>query len=108
MPVVKRKEQFSGHPDHEALLAELTENLNQEAPEGSMAQPLILEEEIRGSTRFRIYVLWDRWNSVKDEERSQIILEAYQKAYGSEKMLNASLAMGVTSLEAMQLGISFH
>lgn len=108
MPVVRRKERFQGHPDHEALLEELTTHLRQEAPEGTLAQPLIVEEEIRGSSRFRIYVLWDRWNSVKDEERSQIILEAYQNAYGSEKMLNASLALGVTSLEATQLGISFY
>ncbi len=107
MPVVRRKEQIQGHPEHDSLRDELTEHLKRDVAEGVAEQPLIVEEEIRGSSRFRVYVLWDRWTSVKDDERSQIILEAYQNAYGAEKMLNASLVLGVTAIEAKQLGISF-
>ncbi len=107
MPVLRKKEQFRGHPEHDELVDVMAEHLGKNADSGSLAQPLILEEEIRGSSRFRVYVLWDRWDSVKDDERAQIILEAYQRAGGTEKMLNVSAALGVTSLEAKQLGIQF-
>ena len=65
----------------------------------------IVEEEVRLSNNFRVYVSWDDWASVPETERSEIILEAYKQAKGVPEMLRISVAMGLTPLEAKQLGV---
>lgn len=62
-------------------------------------------EEVSLSNNFRVYVSWDDWASVPEIERSEIILEAYKQARGVPEMLRISVAMGLTPLEARQLGI---
>lgn len=103
MPVIKKRLGPRSHPQHDQFVAELARHLQGGAnlPEF----PKIVEEDVRLSDNFRVYVSWDDWASVPDPERSEIILEAYKQARGVREMLRISVAMGMTPLEARQLGI---
>ena len=103
MPVIKKRLGPKEHPDHDRLVAELVRHIRDER--GLPAFPKIVEEDVRLSDNFRVYVSWDDWASVPDVERSQIILEAYRQARGVHDMLRISVAMGLTPLEARQIGI---
>ena len=103
MPVVKKRLGPKNHPEHDRFVAELARHLTgaPDLPEF----PKIVEEEVRLSDNFRVYVSWDDWASVPETERSVIILEAYRQARGMPEMLRISVAMGLTPMEAKQLGI---
>ncbi len=77
MPVVRRGPS-NRHPHHDALVLERVRHLKDEPnlPEF----PRIVEETVPLSTSIRVLVLWDEWESVRDVERSEIILEAYDQA----------------------------
>jgi hypothetical protein len=103
MPVVRKRLGPKGHPSHDLFVAELVRHLRggEELPE----YPKIVEEDVPLSKNFRVYVSWNEWASVSELERSEIILEAYQEAKGVPEMLRISVAMGLTPLQAKQLGI---
>jgi hypothetical protein len=105
MPVIQRKPSRQ-HPEHDALVRELVRHLAPAADDELPAFPRIVEEAVPLSRALRVFVLWDRWESVRDIERSEIILEAYDQARGREAMLQISVASGVTPTEAMQLGMT--
>ncbi len=66
---------------------------------------LVIEEPVRGVPRFQTTVVWARWADVPTEDRAGVILDAYEQALGAEKMLQVSLALGLTPTEAKRLGI---
>lgn len=103
MPVIKKRVGSKNHPDHSRFVTELVRHLNN-APD-LPAFPKIVEEDVPLSNNVRVYVSWDDWASVSETERSEIILEAYQQARGQAEMLRVSIAMGMTPLEAKQLGM---
>lgn len=103
MPVVRKKLGPKGHPNHDQFVAELVRHLK--GGENLPEYPKIVEEEVPLSKNFRVYVSWNDWGSVSDQERSEIILEAYQQARGVPEMLRISVAMGLTPLQAKQLDI---
>jgi hypothetical protein len=103
MPVIKKRLGPRSHPQHDHFVAELARHL--EGAPNLPAFPKIVEEEVRLSNNFRVYVSWDDWASVPEPERSEIILEAYRQVRGMPEMLRISVAMGMTPLEARQLGI---
>lgn len=102
MPVIKRRNRAE-HPHHQRLVAELVRHLRDEPNLPEM--PRIIEEDERLSNNLHVYVLWDDWESVTERERSEIILEAYQEVRGQREMLRITIAMGVTPLEAKNLGL---
>jgi len=103
MPVIRKRLGPKDHPEHDRFVAELVRHLAGES--GLPAFPRIVEEDVRLSDNFRVYVSWDEWASVPETERSEIILEAYKQARGVSEMLRISVAMGLTPLEAKQLGL---
>jgi hypothetical protein len=103
MPVERRKSPLNQHPDHDALVAELVRHLKAEP--SLPAEPRIVEEEQRLSDSLHVVVYWTRWASVKEEERSAIILDAYEQALGKPQMLKITVAMGLTPMEAKQMGV---
>ena len=105
MPVIQRKPSRQ-HPEHDALVRELVRHLAPAADDELPAFPRIVEEAVPLSRALRVFVLWDRWGSVRDIERSEIILEAYDKARGREEMLKISVASGLTPTDAQRLGLS--
>jgi hypothetical protein len=67
-------------------------------------QPLIEETEFT-TKAIKVYVIWDRWDRIADTDRSETILQAYEKAEGKEYRDRVTLAIGVTVPEAHELGM---
>lgn len=73
--------------------------------EGSPDAPMIIEEQMRHSSRIHVTVIWDGWTAAAPEERSRIILDAYERVRGPEFILTLSVALGLTHAEAKKLGV---
>lgn len=73
--------------------------------EGKTDRPLIYHEG-GGDRPLRVYVVWDDWQTMNQIERSEVIVDAYEKAFGTDEALNVTLAMGLTSDEARRMGIA--
>lgn len=86
-------------PESERLAERLSEEFRSPAPSG---RPLILEEG-GGREPVHLYVVWDEWADLPQIERSEIVLEAYQRVEGSEKAIEVTVAMGVTEREARDM-----
>lgn len=89
-------------PEHDKLVRRLAQEL---ASPGSDLQPLILEQEIEATGSRHVHVIWDRWKDRSEEQRSDIIWDAYAEAEGAEAVKNITLASGVTPAEAVVLGL---
>lgn len=74
-------------------------------PDGSADAPLIIEEQIRRSNRIHVTVIWDRWHNLAPEDRSRIIMDAYERVRGAGAVLTLSAALGFTHSEAQKLGV---
>jgi hypothetical protein len=84
------------------LVNELAEELRHPREIG---QPLILEDHLFGEDALRVQVVWDRWEDVSDDLRSEVIYDAYSTALGEEYRQRIRLALGVTVPEAANLGL---
>jgi hypothetical protein len=67
-------------------------------------QPFIFEQEIPETDTFHVIVFWERWTDVPPEERSSIILDAYEQADPATAP-NVTIAMGVTMDEAIRMNL---
>jgi hypothetical protein len=74
-------------------------------PDPKAEQPVILEERERPDRSIYVYVIWDDWGPLSAIERSEIVMNAFEKRYGLKESLNVRSAMGLTSREADHLGI---
>lgn len=54
--------------------------------------------------RLHITVVWDRWKNQSHQERSEIILDAYEAWQGPGSAQAVSVAMGLTQQEADRSG----
>ncbi len=71
-------------------------------------EPVIIEapgDRFNPSTH--LYVIWNRWGSLSQQRRSEVIMEAYEQRYGRDPSLNVTVAMGLTPGEADRLGIPY-
>lgn len=96
--VVKRSPAAREHEDLVELLAD-------EIARGQNAQPACIEEEYAVTHSRHIYVVWDRWSNLPDDERTDVIVRAYAKAEGEEVAENIAVAIGVTGDEAVNMGL---
>lgn len=102
MPFYTHKRTHARDPNH----AELVSLLVKEITGGATNQgPTIIQEEVQGSDRLHVYVIWDEWGSVRDEHRASAILDAYKEAFDEETMQRVSIALGLTQEEADAMGI---
>ena len=67
--------------------------------------PLIVERLIRGTKSRHVWVVWDRWGDLDEEERTDIIVQAYAKAEGDKAADNISIALGFLPKEAIRFGV---
>ncbi len=88
-----------------SLVNDIAQELRLQQSEGSPGAPLIIEEEARYTDRIHVTVIWDRWSQVGPEERSRIILEAYETVRGPGTFLTLTSALGLTHAEAKKLGV---
>src|SRR5436190_14860935 len=96
MPRIRREvtEDTTQHAD---LVARLADELRQDRAAG---QPIIEELSLPKTGLLKVTVIWDRWESVRDEDRVRCIMQAYEQAQGTEAREQIALAVGVTFPEA--------
>lgn len=90
----------AGAPDLERRLE------NEFRVPNDQGQPLVFEEPPEPAPVTQIYVVWDDWASLTQQDRSEIILRAYERAKGEQAALKITVAMGLTALEAERMGIA--
>ena len=84
-----------------ALIKRLTEELRSEREAG---QPIIYEREYSPKA-LGVTVVWDKWDRLPLEERTEIILRAYEQAEGPGARERIALASGLTVPEAHASGM---
>lgn len=93
-------------PEYNASYVEaIAQELRLEQSEGLPDSPLIIEEESRHSNHTRVTVIWDRWTQISPQERSHIILEAYEQVRGPGTFSTLTHALGLTHTDAKKLGV---
>ena len=103
MPYRTEKPRRDVHPDH----AQFDDTLVEEMKLGENGNgPDIIEQQVRNSNRTHVYVIWNGWAGVREEQRSAAILDAYTRHFGDERMRRVSIAMGLTPDEVQSLGIT--
>ena len=83
------------------LAGRLAEELKSDRDYG---QPLVYEQEY-ATKKTRVTVIWDEWADASLEERSAIILRAYELAEGDAAREKIALASGLTVPEATAAGM---
>src|SRR5437016_4692840 len=89
-------------PEFDRLVHRLVQELK---TPGSGPQPLIMEEEVAATRSRHVRVIWDQWKQVPDEQREDIILEAYKQAEGPAYADQITVINGLTGSEALALGL---
>jgi hypothetical protein len=83
----------------------LAEKLAQELKAGrDYGQPTIYEQEYR-TGKLNVTVVWDEWASMPLEDRTAVILKAYELAEGADFHDRVALASGLTVPEAQAAGL---
>lgn len=83
------------------LVNRLAEELRSERDSG---QPIIYEQTFPNES-LRIVVVWDAWDRLPLEDRTEIIFKAYEKAEGREYSERIALASGLTVPESYAAGM---
>ena len=52
-----------------------------------------------------VFVVWTKWAPLDELKRSEIVLNAYEQAFGIEKTLKVTVAMGLTPEQAEDLKV---
>lgn len=90
-------------PDSAPALEERLANELATPAEGG--QPLVFEEPPEPAPVTRLFVVWDDWSEMSQQDRSAIILGAYERSKGPAAALKIAVAMGLTTAEAERMGI---
>jgi len=69
-------------------------------------RPDILQETDRNGNVVHVYVTWDEWADLDAQTRSELIVDALQKAKGDAAVLELTLAMGLTPEESARLNVA--
>ena len=88
-----------------AAKSKLAETLAAELKSGrQFGQPIVYEQEYP-TGKVRVVVVWDEWADDPLEDRSAVILKAYELAEGAAAHEKIALASGLTVPEATAAGI---
>jgi len=55
----------------------------------------------------RVFVIWDEWSAMPQQERSEIIMDAHEEVNGLDKAAQTTVAMGLTVEEAERMNIHY-
>jgi hypothetical protein len=102
MPRIIRGHEDEPRPLYPDLVTELANELKNSRPFG---QPVIREQRFPRTDAIRTTVIWDKWESVIDEDRVAAILQAYAKVEGDEFRDRLALVIGLTVPEAHGEGL---
>jgi len=70
-------------------------------------QPIVLLDRSAPGGSRHVFVVWDRWGTMEQLERSETIMDACEEALGVEESLKVTVAMGLTKTEAKRLNIQY-
>ncbi|MCI0460385.1 MAG: hypothetical protein L0Z62_25815 [Gemmataceae bacterium] len=101
MPRKRRGVEEQPRPTSGDLAERLADELRSNRPSG---QPLIDEQEFP-SGAIRVTVIWDDWDRLPLEDRTAVILRAYDLAEGRDYRERIALASGLTIPEAHAAGM---
>jgi hypothetical protein len=101
MPRKKRKNAETPRVVSGDLADRLADELRQNRESG---QPLIDEQEFP-TGKIRVTVIWDQWDRLALEDRTAVILRAYELAEGADYREKVALASGLTMPEAYAAGM---
>ena len=98
------------NPEIEQLQATLTSEWNH--PSSGVSEPVLIEAEQPVTWNvahkpLHLYVIWSDWLSIRQQDRSEIILNAYESTHDTEDTLRVTLAMGLTPEEAKRMGLNW-
>lgn len=96
---------FPKNPVYEAFARRLVEEIR--SPQEGMAEPVIVLESQGQQTPTHLYIIWSEWGQLTQLERSEIALDAYREAKGSNSASNLRVALGLTPDEAARMGIEY-
>ncbi len=96
---------YPKNPIYEAFGQRLAEELRSPQP-GSVEPIIILESQGRSAPAY-LYAIWSEWSQLTPLERSEILLDAYREAKGTEAALQLRVALGLTRDEAARMGIEY-
>lgn len=96
---------FPKTPIYESFTRRLAEEIKN--PQAGMAEPVIVLENQGQQTPAHLYVIWSEWGQLTQLERSEIALEAYREAKGSDLASHLRVALGLTAAEAERMGIEY-
>src|SRR5947207_1781011 len=102
MPRIRRGPESQPRPRYPDLVRALAEELKNSHDAG---QPRIEEQVFPQTNAVRVTVLWDKWESVPDEDRAATILQAYEQAEGKDCRNPIALAIGLTFPDALESGL---
>jgi hypothetical protein len=101
MPRKKLPLEERPRPQHGGLVDRLADELRADRQSG---QPLIYEQAFPTGA-VRVVVLWDEWDRIPHEDRTAVILRAYERAEGAQARQQITLASGLTTPEAHAAGM---
>ncbi len=104
MPIRKRRIP-TPHPKAEDLLNRLLQEW--ENPDSTLTEPVIIEENGTQDRPIKIFVVWSEWAELNQQERSEIIMDAFEKLRSPQQSLRVTVAMGLTQDEAARMGIAY-
>ncbi len=84
---------------------DLSDRLAAELREAHATGQPVIDEQAFPSGRVRVNVIWDEWDRLPLEERTAVILRAYESAEGHAYRDNIALASGLTFPEAYASGM---
>jgi len=70
-------------------------------------QPIVLIDRSAPGGARHVFVVWDRWGTMEQLERSETIMDACEEVLGVEESLKVTVAMGLTKEEAKRLNIRY-
>lgn len=101
MPRKKRGTEERPH----AVLGDLAERLADELRKNHPGGQPVIDEQVFPSGKIRATVIWDAWDHLPLEDRTAIILRAYELTEGSDYRDRVALASGLTFPEAYAAGM---
>src|SRR5213080_2217789 len=70
---------------------------------GAGEEPFVLQDRIPQTRTRHVVVIWDEWADMDGPERSNVIVDAYQRA-GVLGADSVTVAMGLTQQQAVHMG----
>ena len=90
---------------HDQLVGDLLREWK--CPNQGNTEPVILEETGQDGKLAHIYVVWSRWAHLDRIERSEIVMEAAERKMPPHRVMDISIAMGLTPDEAKRMRIKY-